>query len=91
MPRVVAVAVLPLNRAVLAMDDELGSLVAADFPASVYRFGFRVKVTASTFGPGTLHVPAAIWIRHYMVTVTHYGRGLLGSGTLRRASGLSAP
>lgn len=38
MARIVAVAVLPLNRAVLAMDDELGSLVAAAFPAGVYRF-----------------------------------------------------
>ena len=66
-------AVLPLNRAVLAVDDELGSLVATDFPASVYCFSLRVKVTAGSFGPGTLHVPAAIWIRHYVVTVTHTG------------------
>ena len=71
MPRIVAVAVLPLNRAVLAVDDELGSLVATD------------KATASSFRPGTLHVPAAIWIRHYVVTVTHTGdlmRGLMLSG-----------
>ena len=73
MPRIVAVAVLPLNRAVLAVDDELGSLVATDFPASVYCFSSRVKVTASSFGPGTLHVPSAIWIRHYVVTATHTG------------------
>ena len=84
MPRIVAVAVLPLNRAALAVDDELGSLVATDFPASVYCFRFRVKVTASSFGPGTLHVPPAIWIRHYMVTVTHYGRSHAGLGAFGR-------
>ena len=96
MPRIVAVAVLPLNRAVLAVDDELGSLVATDFPASVYCFSSRVQVTASSFGPGTLHVPSAIWIRHYVVTATHTGDLMLElvlsgrSAQLAQASGLSA-
>jgi hypothetical protein len=58
--RIVAVAVRSGNLAVLVVDDQLGTLVSADFSGSINRLTLCVAVSRGAFRTTSFDIPAAI-------------------------------
>jgi hypothetical protein len=67
--RIMAVAVRPGNLAILIVDDQLGTLVPADFPSSLDGFPFGFAVKRSPFRATPLDIPPAIGLGDHMMSL----------------------
>ena len=68
-------AVLPLDASIQTVDDELGTLVAADGAPDAFGFVLGLRVDAGALRPGALDVPAAIRVVDEVVLVRQVFHG----------------
>lgn len=65
--RIVSVAVTAGDAAIPIVDAQFGALITAYFAPAINGLRLGVKVAASAFPSAALHIPAASWVRYYMV------------------------
>ena len=69
--RIVAVAVLVLNLAVLAMDHQFGLLVLRDLPGAIHRVLLAVEHLGVAPGTGTPDRPTIFTGNHMLIALAH--------------------
>lgn len=69
--RIVAVAVLVLNLAVLAMDNQFGLLVLRNLPGAFHRILFAVENLGVALGAGTPDCPTIFTGDHMLIALAH--------------------
>jgi len=77
---VIAVAIALGDFAVPVVDNQLGALVATDFPGSVDGVLLQVEVPRSTVAAALLDIPPAVPIRDDVVRLPAQGNHPLGEG-----------
>jgi hypothetical protein len=75
---IVPVAIGSLNAAALAMDLQLGVLIAADFASDLLSFSLGVGSMAGPLSTIALHLPATIPVRHDAVGISRHLQLLSG-------------